>query len=133
METAQGIATNAAYCAKKGVLVSLNSDSGPQMQYLFNEAAKAVKYGGLSREEALKLITLNPAIQLGVEKIAGSLEIGKHGDIAIFNKHPLDSYTRCEMTIIEGEIYFDRQQYLEDKEKQKKKKKEDKKDKGGKK
>ena len=107
-ETAEGIAMNAAACAKKGVLVSLNSDGGPQMQYMFNEAAKTVKFGGLPAEEALKLITINPAVQLGVDKIAGSLEVGKHGDVALFTAHPLDSYARCEMTIIEGQVYFDR-------------------------
>jgi imidazolonepropionase-like amidohydrolase len=119
LETADGIATNAAACAKKGVLVSLNSDGGPQMQYMFNEAAKTMKFGGLSADEALKLITINPAIQLGVDKIAGSLEAGKHGDVAIFTKHPLDSYTRCEMTIIEGEVYFDRDQDMKERQEKK--------------
>jgi imidazolonepropionase-like amidohydrolase len=119
LETADGIATNAAACAKKGVLVSLNSDGGPQMQYMFNEAAKTMKFGGLSADEALKLITINPAIQLGVDKIAGSLEAGKHGDVAIFNKHPMDSYTRCEMTIIEGEVYFDRDQDMKERQEKK--------------
>lgn len=114
LETAEGIAYNAAACAKQGVLVSLNSDGGPQMQYMFNEAAKTMKFGGLSADEALKLITINPAIQLGVDKIVGSLEAGKHGDVAIFSRHPLDSYTRCEMTIIEGDVYFDRDQYVKE-------------------
>jgi len=124
METAEGIAYNAAYCAKNGVVVSLNSDSGPQMMYLFNDAAKAMKYGGLSESEALKLITLNPAIHLGVEKIVGSLEAGKHGDLAIFSEHTLSSSTCCEMTIIEGEIYFDRAAYLEEREKKQKEREE---------
>jgi imidazolonepropionase-like amidohydrolase len=75
-----------------------------------------MKYGGLTEEEALKLITINPAIQLGVEKIAGSLEVGKHGDVAVFNEHPLSAYTRCEMTIVEGDVYFDRNQYLKERE-----------------
>jgi dihydroorotase-like cyclic amidohydrolase len=61
-------------------------------------------------------VTINPAIQLGVDKIAGSLEVGKHGDIAIFNEHPMSAYTRCDMTIIEGEVYFDRAQYLQERE-----------------
>jgi imidazolonepropionase-like amidohydrolase len=130
LETAEGIAYNAAACAKKGVLVSLNSDGGPQMQYMFNEAAKTMKFGGLPADEALKLITINPAIQLGVDKIAGSLEAGKHGDVALFNRHPLDSYARCEMTIIEGEVYFDRDQAV--KERQEKKSADAEKDKAGK-
>jgi len=129
IEASEGIALNAAYCTKNGVLVSLNSDSGERIRRLFNDAAKAMKYGDLSEEEALKLITINPAIQLGVEKIAGSLEVGKHGDIAIFNEHPLSGYTRCEMTIIEGKVYFDRAQYLREREEMEKKKKE--KEKGG--
>jgi imidazolonepropionase-like amidohydrolase len=114
VEAEEGIAPMAAYCAQNGILVSINSDSSERIRRLFNDAAKAVKYGGLSEEEALKLVTLNPAIQLGVEKIAGSLEAGKHGDVAVFNEHPLSAYTRCDMTIIEGEVYFDRDQYLKE-------------------
>jgi hypothetical protein len=116
MEAAEGIAYDAGYCAKKGVLVSINSDSGERIRRLFNEAGKSMKYGGLTENEALSLITINPAIQLGVEKIVGSLEVGKQGDIAIFNEHPMSAYTRCEMTIIEGDIYFDRAEYLKDRE-----------------
>lgn len=132
VEASEGIAYNAAYCTKKGILVSLNSDSNERIRRLFNEAAKAMKYGGLSEDEALKLVTINPAIQLGVEEIAGSLEAGKHGDVAIFNEHPLSGYTRCEMTIIEGEIYFDRAEYLKQREEMEKKKTEEAKKKGGK-
>jgi len=133
VEASEGIAYNAAYCTKKGILVSINSDSGERIRRLFNDAAKSMKYGDLSADEALKLITINPAIQLGVEKIAGSLEVGKHGDVAIFNEHPLSAYTVCQMTIIEGEIYFDRAQYLREREEMEKNKKEEEKKKGGKK
>lgn len=117
METAEGIATNAAFCALHGVTVALNSDSGPQMMFLFNQAGKAMRYGGLSEAEALKLVTINPARLLGVDHRLGSLEVGKDADIAVFNLHPLSAYTRCEMTIIEGEVYFDRDGYLERQEK----------------
>jgi imidazolonepropionase-like amidohydrolase len=130
VEASEGIAYNAAFCTQQGVLVSINSDSGERIRRLFNDAAKSMKYGGLSEEEALKLVTINPAIQLGVEKIAGSLEVGKHGDIAILNEHPLSAYTLCEMTIVEGEIYFDRAQYLKEREEMEKKKKEKAKKKG---
>jgi len=134
VEASEGIAYNAAYCTQKGIVVSINSDSGERIRRLFNDAAKAMKYGGLSEDEALKLVTINPAIQLGVDKIAGSLEVGKDGDIAIFNEHPLSAYTRCEMTIIEGDVYFDRAQYLKEREEMEKKKKEEEiKKKGGKK
>lgn len=131
VEASQGIAYNAGFCANQGVLVSINSDSGERIRRLFNDAAKTMKYGGLSENEALSLITLNPAIQLGVDDIVGSLEVGKHGDIAIFLEHPLSAYTRCEMTIIEGEIYFDRALYLKEREEMEKKEKEDKKKKRG--
>lgn len=116
VEASEGIAYSAAYCTRNGVLVSINSDGGERIRRLFNDAGKAMKYGGLTEEEALKLITINPAIQLGVEKIAGSLEVGKHGDVAVFNEHPLSAYTRCEMTIVEGDVYFDRNQYLKERE-----------------
>jgi imidazolonepropionase-like amidohydrolase len=115
MEAAEGIAPMAAYCTQRGVLVSINSDSGERIRRLFNDAGKSVKYG-LSPEEALKLITINPAIQMGVDRLVGSLEVGKHGDIAVFNEHPMSAYARCDMTIIEGQIYFDRKQVLKDRE-----------------
>jgi imidazolonepropionase-like amidohydrolase len=116
MEAAEGIAYLAGYCTKQGVLVSINSDSGERIRRLFNDAAKAMKYGGLSEEEALKLVTINPAIQLGVDKIVGSLEVGKQGDVAIFNEHPMSAYTRCDMTVVEGDVYFDRDEYLKERE-----------------
>lgn len=125
VEASEGIAYNAGFCTKQGVIVSINSDSPERIRRLFNDAAKSMKYGGLTEEEALKLVTINPAIQLGVDKIVGSLEEGKHGDIAIFHEHPLSAYTRCEMTLIEGQVYFDRDQYLKEREEMKKKKEEE--------
>lgn len=116
VEAAEGIATMPAYCAQQGVLVSINSDSNERIRRLFNDAAKAIKYGGLSEEEALKLVTLNPAIQLGVDKWVGSLEVGKHGDVAVFSEHPLSAYTRCDLTVIEGDVYFDREAYLKERQ-----------------
>ena len=116
MEAAEGIAYDAGYCAKQGVLVSINSDSGERIRRLFNDAAKTMKYGGLTEEEALRLVTINPAIQLGVDKIVGSLEVGKQGDIAIFSEHPMSAYTRCDMTIIEGDVYFDREALVKERE-----------------
>ncbi|MFA4925236.1 MAG: amidohydrolase family protein [Candidatus Aminicenantales bacterium] len=113
MEAAEGIAYNAAYCTKKGLLVSINSDSGERIRRLFNEAGKAVKYG-LTRDEALKLITINAAKQLGVDHLVGSIEVGKQADLALFSQHPMSAYTRCEMTIIEGEVYFDREALLKE-------------------
>lgn len=115
MEAAEGIAYNAAYCTKRGILVSINSDSGERIRRLFNEAGKAVKYG-LTPDEALQLITINAARQLGVDRYVGSIEVGKQADLALFNEHPMSAYTRCDMTIIEGEVYFDRDQILKDRE-----------------
>jgi len=131
VEAAEGIASSAAYCTKNGVLVSINSDGGERMRRLFNDAGKTLKYGGLTEDEALKLISINPAIQLGVAKTAGSLEVGKDGDVAIFNEHPLSAYARCEMTIIEGDVYFDRAQYLKEREEAAKQAEEAKKPGGG--
>jgi imidazolonepropionase-like amidohydrolase len=116
MEAAEGIAYNAGYCAKQGVLVSINSDSGERIRRLFNDAAKTMKYGGLTEDEALALVTINPALQLGVDKIVGSLEVGKHGDLAVFSQHPMSAYTRCDLTVIEGEVYFDRDQLVRERE-----------------
>jgi imidazolonepropionase-like amidohydrolase len=116
MEAAEGIAYLAGFCAKKGVLVSINSDSGERIRRLFNDAAKSMKYGGLSEDEALRLVTINPAIQLGVDKSVGSLEVGKQGDIAVFSEHPMSAYTRCDMTIIEGDVYFDRDALIKERE-----------------
>jgi imidazolonepropionase-like amidohydrolase len=101
-------AYNAAILVRNGVLTSVNSDSGEVIRHLYHEAGKSQKYGDLSDEEALSLITINPAVQLGVDQWVGSLEEGKHGDIAIFNHHPLSIYAIPEMTFIEGVKYFDR-------------------------
>lgn len=101
-------AYNAAILVKNGVLTSVNSDSGEVIRHLYHEAGKSQKYGDLSEDEALSLITINPAIQLGIDQWVGSLEEGKHGDIAIFNQHPLSIYAIPEMTFIEGVKYFDR-------------------------
>lgn len=115
MEAAEGIAYNAAYCSKRGILVSINSDSSERVRRLFNEAGKAVKYG-LTPDEALKMITINAARQLGVDHLVGSIEVGKQADLALFNEHPMSAYTRCDLTIIEGEVYFDREQLLKERQ-----------------
>ena len=89
-----------------GVNVCLKSDDNELMRHLNQEAAKLVKYCGFTPEEALHTITLNPARQLGLESRIGTIEVGKDADLAIFNGHPLNSFTRCEMALIEGEVYF---------------------------
>ncbi len=92
----------------RGVLVSFNSDDAGLARRLNLEAAKAVKYGGTSEEEALGFVTINPARQLRIERAVGSLEPGKDGDFVIWTKSPLDSGTACLETWIEGKKYFDR-------------------------
>ena len=101
-------AFNAAILNKYGVTNSINSDSGELIRHLNHEAAKAVKYGGVSKNDALKMITINPAIQLGVDDRVGSLEVGKQADISIWSGHPLSIYSICETTLVDGVTYFDK-------------------------
>lgn len=107
LEVYYSTAYNAAILTENGVLTSINSDSGELIRHLFHEAAKTQKYGNLSDEEALALITLNPAKQLGIDNRVGSLEVGKDGDIAIFEGHPLSIYAIPQMTFVDGIKYFD--------------------------
>jgi imidazolonepropionase-like amidohydrolase len=90
-----------------GVNIVINSDSADEGRHLFRNAAKVLKYNDIPEVEVLKMITLNPARSLELEDRIGSIEVGKDGDIAVFEKHPLDSTTKCLMTIVEGKIYFD--------------------------
>ena len=100
-------AYNATILAENGVVTSINSDSGELIRHLYHEAAKTQRYGGLSDNDALKLITINPAIQLGIDDRVGSLEEGKEGDVAIFKGHPLSVYAIPQMTIVDGIVRFD--------------------------
>lgn len=100
-------AYNATILSRNGVVTSINSDSGELIRHLFHEAGKTQRYGGLTDEEALALITINPAKQLGVDDRIGSIEVGKDGDIAIFNAHPLSVYAIPQMTIVDGVVRFD--------------------------
>lgn len=102
-------AYNATILTENNVITSINSDSGELIRHLYHEAAKSQKYGGLPDEEALKLITINPARQLGIEDRVGSIEEGKDGDIAIFKNHPLSVYTIPMYTIVDGVVEFDRE------------------------
>ena len=93
---------------ERGVLVSFNSDSSDLARRMNTEAAKAVKYGGTSEEEALKFVTINAAKQLGIDKRVGSLEPGKDADFVVWSGHPLDSRSVVLQTWIDGKKYFDR-------------------------
>lgn len=108
LEAYDAIPYNAYILWKNGVSVSINSDSDERMRRLNLDAAKVMKYGGVPEEEALKMITLNPANQLGIDKRTGSIEVGKDGDIAIWTGHPFSVFSRVDTTLIEGEVYFDR-------------------------
>ncbi|HEX6889075.1 MAG TPA: amidohydrolase family protein, partial [Chryseolinea sp.] len=107
-------AYNAAILTKNGVTTSINSDDGELMRHLYHEAAKSQKYGALSDDEALSLITLNPAKQLGIDSRVGSLEVGKEADVAIFKGHPLSTYTVPMITIVDGVVRFDREKDADD-------------------
>ena len=110
MEAYEAIPYNAALMTRRGVIVSVNSDDADEARHLNQEAAKSMKYGGLTENEALRLVTLNPAIQLGIDNHVGSIEVGKDADFAIYNHDPLSVYAVVQKTIIDGKVYFDRQQ-----------------------
>lgn len=112
IEAYDAIPHNAAIMTRAGVVVSMNSDSDERARRLNIEAAKAMRYGDLSEEQALKLITLNPAIQLGIQDRVGSIEVGKDADVVIWNGHPFSVYSRVDTTFVDGEILFDREQDL---------------------
>jgi imidazolonepropionase-like amidohydrolase len=112
VEAFDAIPYNAAVMMRKGVLVSLNSDSDELMRHLNDEAAKTMKYGGLSEDEALSLITVNPAKQLAIDKRVGSIEVGKDADLTLFDKHPLSNYAKVEKVFIDGNEYFNRDRDL---------------------
>jgi len=109
MEAYDAIPYNVALMDRAGVLTSVNSDSDELARRLNLDAAKAMKYGGLSEEEALKLCTLNGAKQLRLDHRIGSIDVGKDADVVIWNGHPFSTYSRVDTTFVEGEIVFDRQ------------------------
>lgn len=106
IEAADAVPHNAAMMLQAGVVSSINSDDPGVMRHLYLEASKSIRFGGLTAYEALRLITINPAIQLGIDDRTGTIEKGKDGDIAIFTHHPFDVRTCCMMTLIDGEVFF---------------------------
>ncbi|MTI87557.1 MAG: amidohydrolase family protein [Balneolaceae bacterium] len=107
-------AYNAAILNENGVVNSINSDSGELIRHLNHEAAKTIRYGKLSQNDALRMITINPAVQLGVDDRVGSIEEGKHGDVVIWSGHPLSIYSIAEKTYVDGIKYFDRGEDADD-------------------
>jgi imidazolonepropionase-like amidohydrolase len=110
VEAYDAIPYNAALMTERGVVVSINSDSAEEARHLNQEAAKAMKWGGLSETEALKLVTLNPAKQLGIADRVGSIAVGKDADLVLYDKHPLSVYAVVQKVLIDGRVYFDRAQ-----------------------
>jgi adenine deaminase len=90
-----------------GVTVAINSDDREMSRRLNQEAAKTVKYGGMSELEAWKMVTINPAKLLHIDNRVGSIKVGKDADVVLWSDHPLSIYAKAEKTIIEGKIYFD--------------------------
>jgi imidazolonepropionase-like amidohydrolase len=114
VEAYDAIPYNATLMMKKGVLVSLNSDDAELMRHLNTEAAKTMKYGGATETEALSMVTINPAKQLGIDQRVGSIEVGKDGDLVIYDQHPLSTMTKVEKVFIDGQLYFDREKDMAD-------------------
>jgi imidazolonepropionase-like amidohydrolase len=108
IEAADAIPYNAAIMTKKGVISSLNSDDAELMRHLNTEAAKTMKYGGVSETDALAMVTINPARQLGIDNRVGSIDVGKDADLVIYDKYPLSDYAKVQKVLIDGTVYFDR-------------------------
>ncbi|HET8886126.1 MAG TPA: amidohydrolase family protein [Salinimicrobium sp.] len=108
-EVKDAIPYNAAIMHEQGVTVAINSDDAEMGRRLNQEAAKTVKYGGVSEEEAWKFVTLNPAKLLHLDERVGSIKIGKDADLVLWTDHPLSIYAKAEKTLIEGAVYFDLQ------------------------
>lgn len=115
-EVIDAIPYNPALMVQRGVVVSINSDSAEEHRHLNQEAAKTMKYGGLTEEQALRLITLNPAQQLGIDKRVGSIEVGKDADLVLYSAHPLSTFAIPQRVLIDGVVYFDRDTDLKDRE-----------------
>jgi len=115
-EVNDAIPYNGAILHKQGITVAFNSDDSEMSRRLNQEAAKAVKYGDVSEEEAWKFVTLNPAKLLHLDQSIGSIKIGKDADVVLWNTNPLSVYAKAEKTIIEGVVYFDLARDLKDRE-----------------
>ncbi|MFH6943314.1 amidohydrolase family protein [Flavobacterium sp. FlaQc-50] len=106
-EVNDAIPFNGPIMHNQGVVVAYNSDDAEMSRRLNQEAAKAVKYGNISEEDAWKFVTLNPAKLLHIDDKVGSLKVGKDADVVLWSDNPLSIYAKAEKTIIEGVVYFD--------------------------
>jgi imidazolonepropionase-like amidohydrolase len=107
MEVEDAIPTNATIMHNVGINVAINSDDAEMARRLNQEAAKSVKYGGMSEEEAFKMVSINPAKMLHVDKSIGSIKVGKDADLVLWSDNPLSVYAKAEKTIVDGTIYYD--------------------------
>ena len=107
-EAFDAIPENAGLCLRKGVVTALKSDSSDIVQRMNQEAARTIKYSGLTRDEALSLVTLNPARLLGMEARIGSIEPGKDADLVLYDRDPMSIYARVDMTVIDGAVVCDK-------------------------
>jgi len=108
MEVSEAIPYNASILHKIGIITAINSDDAEMGRRLNHEAAKLIKYGGLSEQEAWKTVTINPAKMLHLDKYVGSIEVGKDADVVIWNANPLSVYASVDYTFIDGALYFER-------------------------
>ncbi len=106
-EVNDAIPYNAAIMHSVGIVTAINSDDREMSRRLNQEAAKTIKYGNVSEEDAWKFVTLNPAKLLHIDNRVGSIKVGKDADLVLWNKHPLSVYAKAEKTLIEGKVYFD--------------------------
>ena len=109
VEAYDAIPHNAALLHEAGANTVIKSDDSELMRHMNLEVAKSLRYGNMSADAALAMVTMNAARELGLADRLGSLEVGKDGDLAVFNGHPLSPFSRCEMTIIDGEVIFRRE------------------------
>jgi imidazolonepropionase-like amidohydrolase len=107
LEVMDAIPYNASMLTKAGVNTAINSDDGEMGRRLNQEAAKTIKYGGLTEVQALKLVTLNPAKMLHIDDKVGSIKTGKVADLVLWTDNPLSIYAKVSKTIIDGQIYYD--------------------------
>ena len=108
-EVEDAIPYNAALMTDEGLTVAVNSDDPEQARHLNQEAAKTIKYGGMTEEQAFKMCTLNPATMLHIADRVGSIKVGKDADVVLWNANPLSVYATAQKTFVDGIEYYDRQ------------------------
>ena len=112
-EVLDAIPYNASIMQRVGLNVAINSDDAEMARRLNQEAAKSIKYGGMSEEDALKMVTINPAKMLHVDDRTGSIKTGKDADLVLWSENPLSIYAKAEKTIVDGTVFFDREKDVE--------------------